>query len=301
MTELQSVIQRKKRDGTMEGLYLTERDKEFIRFNAKWWCIGIDHFIRQTHPESEWGPVYRDGLNEEWRKRKYHSVSRRVNRLAKIEPFPPLTANHMSHRDVAYWCTSAGADLVNALWHKKFISGNTSRALHSWAATDIGTSLERLGYKVYSEREFAGGLTVDNEPVAGGKFVNALEESQSVNKDHGKRPDLAIAGEDDRFIFIEIEREIGRGEQKYRSKLESYFAHDRIAAVWYLVDRPATAKHVKTVYEDLKTVSRNMPVRVLKMEQGYHNFFYSSAFTGASCQEDLKLIGADNIRSDFDG
>lgn len=291
VTEVQSIITRTKRDGSVEGLYLTERDVEFVKFAAKWWCVSADHFIRATHPQSEWEDVYLRGESLDWRKSKYHAVSRRMNKFAKLDQYSPLYAARVDRANTAYWCTPWGGELIGAPW-TKYPSGNVTRAAHAWAACDVGVQLEQMGYTIYSEREFANGHTVDSEVVMGGKFTNPLETSQSPNKDHGMRPDLAIAGTDDRFVFIEVEREAGASPAKYRNKLMNYYTHERVAAVWYLTDKPSTARRIKRIHEELKDTSRDMPVRVLKMENAFYNYAYSRGFNSDLCVSDLKLIGA---------
>lgn len=291
MPEIQSLITRTRRDGTVEGLYLMPRDVEFVKFAAKWWCVSADHFIRKTFDKSEWEPVYLRGENPEWRKAKYHSVSRRVAKFATLDQYAPLLAGRVDRSNIAYWCTTWGGELIGAPW-TKYPSGNITRAAHAWAACDVGIELERLGYTIYSEREFANGHTVDSEVVAGGKFTNPIENSQAPNKDHGMRPDLAIAGSDDRFIFIEVERESGQSPAKYKNKLQNYYTHDRVAAVWYLTDKMDTARRIKRVHDELKDQSRDMPVRLLKMESGFYNYVHTKGFGSPGCVEDLKLIGA---------
>lgn len=291
MTEVQSYITFTDRNGNKKGLYLTDRDVDFIRFAAKWWTVSADHYIRKTVSKDEWLPYYTTNPDEGWRYPRYLAIARRMNKFAKLDQYAPLYAAHVERGSTAYWCTTWGGELIGAPW-TKYPSGNITRTAHAWAACDLGMELERLGYTIYSEREFANGHTVQSEVVMGGKFLNPIENSQAPNKDHGMRPDLAIAGSDDRFIFIEVERESGQSPAKYRNKLMNYYTHDRVAAVWYMTDKPDTFRRITRVHEELKDQSRDMPVRVIRMDSGLYNYVYTTKFKHPSCVEDLKLIGA---------
>jgi len=289
-----SGIKRERRNGELEGMFYTERDVDFIRMAARWWCVTADLYLRYTEPRGLWLPEFTNDEQSEWYKKKYYNLRRRFNKLATIDRYAPLNAMMPQRGLTAYWCTPAGGELIGAPW-TQYPYGNISRGPHAWAACDIGMFLEERGVQVYSEREFARGETVDHHEVHGGKFVNAIEGSKSPNPDHGMRPDLAIPSAldgDDRFILLEVERKVGRGMKDYRRKMESYYAHDRVGALWYLVENPVTAKNIKALHEELAPLKRDMPVRVLRLN--INDRFYAQADAGLQssvCAEDLAMMG----------
>lgn len=292
--EIQSLITWTNRKGDTKSLYMTERDVEFVKFAARWWCVSPDHFIRASQNKEVWSHAYTDSKESDWRDRQVFSLTRRMNKFAKLDSYSPLHVARFSRDSLAYWCTPWGGDLIGAPW-TKYPVGNITRAAHAWAACDIGMDLERRGYTVYSEREFSNGHTVGSVPVLGGKFLSALDDSQSSNKEHGVRPDLAIVGGDEsdsKFIFVEVERASGRSPAKYKQKLMNYYMHDRVEAVWYVTDQQDTAERIKRVDAELSGVSRDMPVRVLRMNKGSYNYSYSDAFGNEICMSDLHRVGA---------
>lgn len=291
MPEIHSVITRTKRTGEQEGLYVMPRDAEFVQFAARWWCVNADAFVRKTSKWKDWVPAYMEDKNGTWRDQQVRSVTRRMSKWASLDQYPLLVMRRAQGLPSGFLATQAGADLVGAPFDRYPAPRDMTRALHAWAACDIGMGLERLGLNVYSEREFAVGVTVEGHDVAGGKFVNALASSKSRNKDHGMRPDVAIAGTDGRFIMVEVER-TPKATAAYRAKLLSYYSHERVAAVWYVTSNEIIARRLKRVHADLEHMMREMPVRVMRMEHGHHGFVYTRGPEAPTARIDLTSIGA---------
>lgn len=286
-----------KNKGNVERMIYTQRDIDMIRFIARWWCVSAAHYVRHTLPPEHWEPHYLHDADPDRRRLDAHAVTRRLGKLSRLARYAPIHVAR-GHRGTenAYWATSAGGELLGANF-AKWAYGNVNRATHSWAATDIGMYLERAGLRVYSEREFANGWTIDNEEVRGGKFHNAKPGSQSSNPDHGMRPDLAVAGDDpdyDNFVFVEVERDHGQGYSKYYKKLASYYANERVAAVWYCVDTPSIGRRIKKAHLEMRDTQRDMPVRIYLMKEGYGEYRYldGDPVHGDAAQHDLSLIGA---------
>lgn len=290
---MKSMTQRVKQTGELEGIYFTSRDIDFIKFTTRWWCVSADHYLRKVHSESTWSPVYVEGENGRWREKNKYNVTRRMSKLANLDQYSPLTVARGQNRDTAFWATHWGGELIGSNFNK-YMAGNIQRTAHAWAACDIGMSFERAGIQVYSEREFANGWTINNEEVIGGKFSNPNPNSKSTNPDHGARPDLAIPGQNGNFIFIEVEHDSGQGYDKYKKKLASYYASERVSAVWYVVDSEAIGKRIARVHEDMQDSHREMPIRLFQMMSGYHNYKYirGKGIHGSGAQEDLKTISA---------
>lgn len=291
MSRPTSPISRTRRDGTEEGLSLTQRDVDFIKFTARWWCTSIDHYIRKTEPRDKWYPLFSNSEEDAWLNNKRFALRRRFNKFSDLDHSSFLTTGVLDNKKTAYWCTTSGGELVGAPWDR-YPSGNVTRAIHAWAACDIGTFIESAGGTVYSEREFATGETVNHEPVEGGRFQNAIDNTQESQVENTVRPDLAIPGDDGKFIYIEVERKVRRGIKDYKRKLESYFANDRVSTVWYLVEDHITAKSLIQLTKDLSALNRDMPVRIVRLN--INNALYTEADDGLlsdACSNDLQSIG----------
>lgn len=289
---VKGLLVHRSRNDVVQGLEPTERDVDFLRFVGKWWCVNADAFVRTTHDVSEWKPVYIDG-DEEQREKWVYSVRRRMNKWTKLDQYAPLTMARVPHAGAAYWLTSAGGDLVDAPW-SHYPMGNVTRAMHSWATCDVGTELERMGYTIFSEREFSRGKTILNETIEGTKPEGSDRDKGEIAKELGARPDFALGGENGRFIYGEVERERGAHWSKYEKKLTAYFADDeRVGAVWYFVSSTGTAKKIKAVYEKLVSEGmREMPVRLMPLKYGAFNYAYTDRWS-AQCGDDLVQIGID--------
>lgn len=291
---VKSILTYRHRSGVEAGLDLTERDVEFFRFVGKWWCVSADSFVRETVDPAEWEAVYTGDpvdpevvrLREKW----VYSVRRRMNKFAKLEQYSPLRIARVPNAATAYWLAQPGGELIDAPW-TSYPGGNTTRARHAWASADVGMSLERLGYTVYSEREFANGHSVLSDPIPGGKFVPEVQDKKDVAKELSVRPDLALAGSGDKFIYIEVERERGAPMAKYVRKLYQYLGEERVGAVWYVVDSPSTAKKIRAAYDEVSAGARDMPLRVMPLKYGAFDYAYVGQWARLA-GEDLALIGA---------
>lgn len=283
-----SVITRTTRQGATEGVYLTERDLDFVRLAARWWCINPDLYLRYAYPQQEWGYAYLEEENSAWRKNHYRSIRRRMSKFADLDYSPLLHAARVDRESIAYWCSSAGGELIGAPF-TAYRHGNVSRAAHAWAAADTGIALERDGLQVYSEREVGSGFTVDGEPVIGGVLgINYLKKDDpQIN---AVRPDLLITNDEGQVIVVEVERHLGAVRTKFYNKLLAYYGQERIAAVWYLTEHTSIARSIKAAESEVSVGKRTMPVRVMKMERGHHGYLYTPALHGDSAVADLASI-----------
>lgn len=293
------VLTYKSRDGKHHGIELQERDIEFITLAARWFSITLDHYIRWTEPEEFWLPyVLSDELDPEleheyWRKKR--NIGLRVGKLLRLTGASVLGRQQVRGNPSAFWATITGGQLIGAPW-LEYPRPNPMFYQHIWAASDIGRQIEKHGVIVYSEREFAHGLTVGMDDVLGGKFVNARPDSRAPN-DIGIRPDLAIAGENgDKFVLVEVERAKGKTYAHYEKKLASYFAHPRVGAVWYIAEHPSTARRIMRLYNEMQATRRYMPVVVGKLEYGKRaNYAYSPGdFRATPFIDTLEMVGAYN-------
>lgn len=241
-----------------------ERDIQNLTLLARWWCITPEHMARDGLTETEIKEIWESDTPEAEKKRLLlkRSERRRMTKLGTVTPYL-LTSGYAQNFGSVYWLTAHGARLTGAPF-KGYPSGNLTRAPHAWAAADIGMRLEREGYRVFSEREFACGETVDREVI--------------WDKPHSSlRPDITIPTEDGKYIFIEVERKINGTRSYYERKLNTYLANPRVAAVWYITDKKVVAQRVHGVYQRVKPNHPPKPFRVLPMQTLENHY---TSFTG---------------------
>ncbi|MDT0189110.1 hypothetical protein [Rothia terrae] len=285
------MIQTQNRNGRKRGLEITKRDEEILRFIGRWWCISTTHYIRATHPISEWENWYigtettpeieRDSYNA------HNSLRRRITKLARASE-QYVVAARREHATSCMWLTKLGGETLD-LPFREYIFGNILRAEHSFMACDIGTQLENMGLTIYSERELIRGMTVNGEPI--------WDENEPVfykYQDHTgkvkvpKRPDL-LAKCRDGFAFIEVERKRNQSHEYYYNKLKTYIANGDCKAIWYVVESEAVAQKIHTERQRLlQEYPRNTTpilfIRAVKQPSGYYLLKHSDKLTQMRAQ-----------------
>lgn len=262
------------------GLYIQERDQYLLTTIGKWWCITPDHLLRTLLTNQQTQQHYTHNTTtpeqKETLRKTRRNLRERLEKLQKTDP-PLVTTGYLPGKKITYWLTPAGGETIGAPF-TKYPHGNTQRAPHAWAAADIGIRLQQEGYTVYSERETATGETTDRttEIWEPGNPINPTPGSKATNPHHHTmRPDLTIPTTDGRFIFIEIERKISGVRSYYERKINSYLANPKIAAIWYITDKPVVAKRLNTVHQRIKNNHPPKPFRILPMTthpNGYTQF-----------------------------
>lgn len=275
---IQRMLTTTTKKGKAKGLEITQRDTEMMRFIARWWCISTHHYIRHTRPKTEWEPWYESAEttpeNEHKRWLAHLGIRRRISKLNNASE-QYLSTARKERSEICTWLTPLGGELIDAPF-KDYKAGNLSRTEHAFMACDTGMQLEALGMTIYSEREISTGVTIDGEEIwTQDTPLNPTPGSKSINKNHGKRPDLAAQTSTGHYIFIEAERRENGATSYYTNKLKSYMANQNVKAIWYVVTSETVAMRIYKAHQQLlKEYPNNTTllgfIKADKLPSGYY-------------------------------
>ena len=110
-----------------------------------------------------------------------------------------------------------------------------------------------------------------------------------------KIPDLAIIARDGcSYIAIEIECDLNRPLETYRTKLEAYEQDPTVAAVWYICETERTAKRVRAAAANYPGANvRILAVRDLGLGLREADMRYSTDPNTLTAEKKTALLKAD--------
>lgn len=259
------------------GIRTTDTDRDRLAFLARWYCASPDRLVRAELDPKFWDPAL-TGLPEGEATAEYVSrlraIKQRLWKLGSVEENPgnhtgPFVGSALvGDGKTAYFATRYGTSVASIPWRFRS-SINPQFAAHAWMAADIGMQIERLGYRVLSERELSTGWDRHGQEFATqveSKYVTS--SGQSVTK----KPDIAVLSADEEsFIAVEVERDLNRPIPTYREKLRAYQDNAAIKAVWYVCISETTAARVIAAANDVFQ-DRPFPLRiyVAGVHDGWH-------------------------------
>lgn len=280
-------IRKTKRNGKTEGVMLTKKDVTRTKTLARWYTLPISILIRAELDRKYWigGKTSLKDTEEATQKIEYtqRSITRRFRTLKRLEVnnhngLGPVIESTTLNRDfdssagvrTTYYCTRYGNKAFDFGWDIRSTI-NPFLAAHAFMAASVGISIEAIGFKVYSEREFTSGIDKD------GKIIPSNFKSTYLSHtgDEGsKEPDLVIPAPDGKhFIAVECERKKNRKPKEYADKIEAYRDNPNVVAVWYFCENETVGSHiVEGANTALNYDTETMPCRamLIKSTEGYY-------------------------------
>ncbi|QOW64695.1 hypothetical protein [Rothia terrae] len=280
-------IRKTKRNGKSQGVMFTAKDIERTRNLARWYTLPVSILVRAELDRKYWIGGKNSLKDTEEAHKKIASLDRGIRR--RLQTLRNIEANNYIGLGPAigtvslnpelgssagvgssHYCTRYGANMFNLGWDIRSTI-NPMFAAHAFMAASVGISIEALGIKVYSEREFTSGID---------KNGNRIEENfkstytSSSGNTVGKEPDLVIPAPDGKhFIAVECERKKNRKPKEYADKIEAYRDNPNVVAVWYFCENETVGSHiVEGANTALNYDTETMPCRamLIKSTEGYY-------------------------------
>lgn len=280
-------IRKTKRNGKTQGIMFTAKDIERTRTLARWYALPISILIRAELDRKYWIGGKTSLKDTEEANKKIASLQRGIRRrlqtLRNVEinnnnGVGPVVGTITLNQELdssagvrtAHHCTRYGANSFDFGWDVRSTI-NPLFAAHAFMAASVGISIEAIGFKVYSEREFTSDIDKNGNRIEGNfKSTYTAPNGNTV----GKEPDLVIPAPDGKhFIAVECERKKNRKPKEYADKIEAYRDNPNVVAVWYFCDNETVGSHiVEGANTALNYDTETMPCRamLIKSTEGYY-------------------------------
>lgn len=273
--------------GKVTKITFTEKDIERTRNLARWYALPTSILIRAELDRKYWIGGKKSLKDTEEAHKKIatlqRGILRRLSLLRQIEinnnnGMGPITGALTLNQNLessagvrtAHYCTRYGANSFDFGWDVRSTI-NPLFVAHAFMAASVGISIEAIGFKVYSEREFTSDIDKNGNRIEGNfKSTYTAPNGNTV----GKEPDLVIPAPDGKhFIAVECERKKNRKPKEYADKIEAYRDNPNVVAVWYFCENETVGSHiVEGANKALNYNTETMPCRamLIKSTEGYY-------------------------------